>query len=190
VPEPQLTRLPFEQLTPDLRELLAPRVQRLGYLGEFFAVAGHQPEVLAHFYRFTESLKEVLPWRLTEVIALTVAALTGNAYERVQHERLALTLGMEAATVAALARGEADREGVELCDSERGAVRVAQEMVVSLGHAGRVALMELAELTDEQTAVGCALLAGRYLAHAAISNAFGLRPPAASPFAEHGVADA
>jgi hypothetical protein len=47
-----------------------------------------------------------------------------------------------------------------------------------------VALDALARHTTESTAVACALMSGRYLAHAAISNAFGLRPPVASPFAE------
>jgi alkylhydroperoxidase family enzyme len=182
VSEPQLTRLSFEQLTPDLQELLTPRVKRLGYLGEFYLVAGHQPEVLAHFYRFTESLKDALPWRLTEVVALSVAALTGNAYERVQHERLALRLGMERATVRGLARAEAET-AAGLDRAERAAARLAREMAEGPGHTAPEALSELTESTNEPVAVGCALLAGRYLAHAAVSNAFGLRPPVDSPFA-------
>ncbi len=187
--ESQLTRLPFAQFTPELQRLLAPRVRRLGYLGEFYSVAGHQPGALAHFYRFTESLKDALPWRLTEVVALTVAALTGNAYERVQHERLALRLGMDGGTVRALARGEA--EGVAALDgAERAAARLARAMVESLGHTAPKALSELTESTNEPVAVGCALLAGRYLAHAAISGAFGLRPPVDSPFAQAAPADA
>jgi alkylhydroperoxidase family enzyme len=191
VPESQLTRLAFEQLPPGLQELLAPRVQRLGYLGEFYAVAGQQPEVLAHFYRFTESLKDALPWRLTEVVALTVAALTGNAYERVQHERLALKLGMDADIVAALARAETDAEGetAQLNDAERAAARLAREMVSSLGHSAPDALSKLTDRTDERVAVACALLVGRYLAHAAISNAFGLQPPISSPFADRAAGD-
>ncbi len=181
MPRLRLTRLPFEQLTPELRELLAPRVARLGYLGEFYSVAGHQPEVLAHFYRFTESLKAALPWQLTEVVALTVAALTGNAYERVQHERLALILGMDGDVVRGLARGQA--ETVDGLDSaERAAAHLARDMTENLGHTASDALSNLAESTNESVAVGCALLAGRYLAHAAISSAFSLRPPVDSPF--------
>jgi alkylhydroperoxidase family enzyme len=177
-----LTRLRYEELEPELRALLAPRVERLGYLGEFFAVAGQQPDALAHFHRFTDSLKAALPWRLTEVIALTVAALADNAYERVQHERLALTLGMDRASVAALARGDAD--DADLDDAERAAARVARAMAESVGRDADSALDALALHTDEPTAIACALMAGRYLAHAAISNAFGLRPPVASPLAE------
>ena len=85
-----------------LRSRLKARVDRLGYLGEFFQVAAHQPEALAGFIAFTEALKEHLDWRLAEVIALTVATETGNAYERVQHERLALTLGMTESEVRGL----------------------------------------------------------------------------------------
>jgi len=189
VSESELTRLSFDQLTPDLRALLAPRVERLGYLGEFYSVADHQPEVLAHFYRFTEALKDALPWRLTEVVALTVAARAGNAYERVQHERLALKLGMDAVTARALTRGEAEA-AAGLDSAEKAAARLAREMVDSLGQTAADALSELAESTDEEIAVGCALLAGRYLAHAAISNAFGLLPPVDSPFAQPAGADA
>jgi alkylhydroperoxidase family enzyme len=177
-----LTRLRYEELEPELRALLAPRVERLGYLGEFFAVAGQQPEALADFHRFTESLKAALPWRLTEVIALTVAALTDNAYERVQHERLALNLGMDRATVAALARGEADH--ADLDDAERAAAKLARAMVESVGRDAGAALDDLARHTSEAQAIACALMAGRYLAHAAISNAFRLHPPVASPLAE------
>jgi alkylhydroperoxidase family enzyme len=181
VTESTITRLRFEQLTPELQQLLEPRVARLGYLGEFFTVAGQQPEALGHFYRFTESLKAALPWRLTEVIALTVAALTDNAYERVQHERLALSLGMERETVAMLSCGTPDAAALD--DVERAAALLARRMVDGLGHEAHDVLAELAECSSEPVAVACALLVGRYLAHGAISNAFGLRPPVESPLA-------
>jgi alkylhydroperoxidase family enzyme len=178
VAEP-LRRLRLDELTPELQALLGARVERLGYLGEFFAIAGQQPDALACFYRFTETVKDALPWRLTEVVALTVAALTGNAYERVQHERLALSLGMDHATVAALAH--CTPGFAELSEAERAAALLAREMVRRLGHGAGDALAELSERTSEPVAVACALLIGRYLAHAAISNAFGLQPPVQSP---------
>src|SRR5205823_5487838 len=68
-------------------------VERLNYLGEFFQCTGHQPRALMSFYMLTEDLKETLPDSLTELVALTIAAKMRNAYERVQHERLALKLG-------------------------------------------------------------------------------------------------
>lgn len=61
--------VPFEELPEPLRGELAARVERLGYLGGFFSVAAHQPDPLLHFNRFTESLKDGLPGRLSEVVA-------------------------------------------------------------------------------------------------------------------------
>ena len=88
-----IPRLSLSQMPQTLAEMLKPRVQRLGYLGEFFQCAANQPEALICFQEFTEALKHALPDRLTEVVALTVAQLMENAYERVQHERLSLKLG-------------------------------------------------------------------------------------------------
>src|SRR5438309_28638 len=97
------TVIPAAVATSSMRVAGEPR--RLGYLGEFFQVAAHQPAALSAFVSFSEALKDALPWRLVEVIALTVSARTGNAYERVQHERLALTLGMRVEEARALASG-------------------------------------------------------------------------------------
>src|SRR5216684_4295787 len=89
-----ISPLPEGDLPPDLAALLRPRVERLGYLGEFFRYAAHQPKALMSFLEFTEDLKQALPDNLTEVVALTVARLMENDYERVQHERLALKRGL------------------------------------------------------------------------------------------------
>ena len=66
---------------------MRPRVERLGYLGEFFQCAANVPDALLAFDVFTAALKRALPDRVTEVVALTVATRLGNAYERHQHER-------------------------------------------------------------------------------------------------------
>ena len=84
----KIPRLEMDQLAPEVQQVLAARVTRLGYLGEFFKCSGHQPEVLLPFMAMTDALKEALPDRLTEIGALTVSVLMGNAYERNQHERL------------------------------------------------------------------------------------------------------
>jgi hypothetical protein len=84
----QIVRLEMDQLEPSLAARLAPRVARLGYLGEFFKCAGHQPATLKAFVDFTEESKEGLPEKLVEVVALSAALRLGNAYERNQHERL------------------------------------------------------------------------------------------------------
>src|SRR5919204_5927359 len=88
-----IPRLPAAEMAPELAEMLRPRIERLGYLGEFFQCAAHQPRALISFQQFTEDLKRALPDNLTEVVALSVAAIMENAYERIQHERLSLKLG-------------------------------------------------------------------------------------------------
>src|SRR5712664_5017380 len=89
-----IPRLSMTELDPDLAELLRPRVERLNYLGEFFQCTGHQPRALISFYTLTEDLKRALPDNLTELVALTIATKMNNAYERVQHERLSVKLGL------------------------------------------------------------------------------------------------
>src|SRR2546426_909022 len=92
----------LEDLPPALQRLLAPRVKRLGYLGEFFQRGAAQPEALVHFIHWTEALKTAVPFRLVEIIALSVAAQTKNDYERVQHENLALRNGFSQEEVRCL----------------------------------------------------------------------------------------
>jgi len=88
-----IPRLSPDALRGDVAEMLRPRVERLGYLGEFFRCAAHQPSALISFMAFTDDLKHALPDRITETVALTVSTDLGNAYERHQHERLSIKLG-------------------------------------------------------------------------------------------------
>ena len=163
---------------------MGPRVERLGYLGEFFQVAAHQPLALGHFVDFTEALKAALDWRFVEAIALTIATETGNEYERVQHERLALKLGMAREEVLALVRGTAAAERERFSDAEVAAVQLAREVVLARGRACTAAYEALAALVDADVAVGCLMTAARYLAHATMSNTWGVVAPVASPLAE------
>lgn len=176
-------RIPYDELPPELRERLAPRVRRLGYLGEFFQVAAHQPAALAGFVDFTEALKDALPDRLVELTALAVAAATGNAYERVQHERLALRLGLTPDDVRAAA-GEAPDAEAGLDPAERAAIALARAVVDARGRSCAEPFDRLARLTGDAVAVGCLMTATRYLAHATMANTWGLRPPVASPLQE------
>lgn len=175
-------RIPFDELPEPLQETLRPRVERLGYLGEFFQVAAHQPDALARFVDFTEALKQALDWRLVEAIALTVAAETRNDYERVQHERLALKLGMDEAEVRALVDGTAaGAQRARFAPAELAAVGLAHEVVQARGRSCDVAYAELAALTGDVVAVGCLMMATRYLAHATMANTWDVRPPVPSP---------
>lgn len=197
-----LAPLAFDDLAPELADVLRPRYDRLGYLGGFFAAMGRQPTALAHFEQFTLSLREALSPALGEVVALTAATRLGNDYERHQHERLAINRGLTRDWVAAVehgARHTAPEEDVDegaLDDAERAAqafVLAALETLVPSDHgtAGHgtadqrdstVALGDLVAATDEATATAIVLLTGRFVAHALVSRACGLTPPVPSIF--------
>ena len=178
-----MARLSFEQLAPELQSALAPRVERLGYLGEFFRLAGHQPAALLGFVQFTESLKQAIPARLTEVIALSVSAASGNDYERVQHERLSLALGFGEAWLREVLRLDpAGAPGRAVLTDQEAAVQALTLACVSrLGRDTQGEMAAVAAGVDGPTLVAVLLSIGRYLAHAAFVNAWSIAPPVASP---------
>jgi alkylhydroperoxidase family enzyme len=167
--------IPFEALDDELRSLLGPRVERLGYLGEFFQLAAHQPDALAGFVRFTEALKAAVPWRLVEIAALTVATETENDYERVQHERLALKLGMSEEELGAVLRGEVVEPNFTA--AEVAAQSLALNCAQRIGRDGESHFAALRDATDQETAVGVLLVCSRYLAHANFVNTLGIGVP-------------
>jgi hypothetical protein len=154
----------------------------LGYLGEFFQCAGHQPQALLSFLQYTDHLKHALPNNLTEIVSLTVAQLMSNGYERVQHERLSLKLGFgeeslrEVLTLKATERDACPTRKCWCSDwqwlrSIAKATTSPQELepvVRSIGPAMSIAVL---------------MLVGRYLSHAIIANALNLAPPVPSPLA-------
>jgi alkylhydroperoxidase family enzyme len=170
-----VTPLDLDDLPDDLRQQLAPRVQRLGYLGDFFRYCGHQPDALLHFHRYTEALKAALPSDLTEAVALTVAAASGNDYERVQHERLSGKLGFSSDWITALVSAEAAPAG--LSAGQLGARALALAMLDRDWDRAQSCLAKLTASIGEQQAIGVLMLAARYLAHSAISNTLHLAVP-------------
>jgi alkylhydroperoxidase family enzyme len=184
----RIARLGLDELAPELAEKLRPRVARLGYLGEFFACAGHQPAALAGFVDFTEALKQALPARLTELCALSVAAELGNDYERNQHERLALRLGFERAWIAAVNARDPDardQDGATALDAtDRAAQRLALAVVRRGGRDVTRELSDVVERLGAEQAVAVLLVIGRYVAHALFVNALEIRPPVPSIFAD------
>ena len=175
----RIPRLAFDQLRPDLAEVLAPRVQRLGYLGEFFRVAGHQPSALKGFVEFTEAAKSGLDKRLVELLALTVATHYGNAYERNQHERLSIRLGYERAWIEAVERLQPDGS-VGLSELERKVQAVALDSVRSHGREGHSTFDELVGVLGVEATTAMLLVISRYVAHAYVVNMLELEPPVPS----------
>jgi hypothetical protein len=175
-----IPRLEFEGLRPDLAETLRPRVERLGYLGEFFKCAGHQPQALMSFMQFTEDLKHALPDRLTEVVSLTVATVYENAYERIQHERLSLKLGFGEPWVRGVISLRADGSG-GMSEAEILAQKLTLAVIERHGHNTTIELEAVIETIGFEQAIAILMLIGRYVTHALIVNSLNLAPPVSSP---------
>jgi alkylhydroperoxidase family enzyme len=172
----QIPRLSADQMPTELTAFLRPRVERLGYLGEFFQCTAHQPAALLSFLEFTEHLKHALPSNLTEVVALSIAVLMDNAYERVQHERLSLNLGFSQEWLGEVLSVSPDDARV-LSEQER----LVQQLVLAVVHrGGRDTAPELELVTrvigPAQT-IAVLMLIGRYMSHALIVNVLNLAPP-------------
>lgn len=170
----EIKRLSYDDLEPSLRETLRPKVERLGYLGEFFAVGGHQPAATRLFQEFTEALKASLPSELTEAVALGVASTLGNAYEQAQHEQLSSKLGFSDEWIAA-AIGRGDESA--LSEPARVARSLALRVVETYGRGAAGDLASAVDVLGEEVAVGVLLTVGRYVAHAVISNTLELKAP-------------
>jgi alkylhydroperoxidase family enzyme len=174
----------MEQLDPRVRQALADRVARLGYLGEFFKCAAIQPDSLLAFMQLTDSLKNALPDRLTELLALTVGAATGNEYESNQHERLCERLGYDRSWIAAASgRGSGPSP---LSPAEQVVQRLAQS---ALGMNVRSLSRELTEVVaaiGPEQAMAVLMLIGRHWMHGLVVNALELSPPVPSIFVQDG----
>jgi alkylhydroperoxidase family enzyme len=176
----QITRLDLDDMRPDLAEALRPRVERLGYLGEFFRVAAHQPDALLAFYRYTDVSKQGLDKRYVELIALTVAAATGNAYERNQHERLSVRLDLGRDWVAEVER--LAPEVAELDPAERVVQRYVLAAIADHGRGSPALFEAVVTALGAAPAVAVLLVVGRYLLHGLVVNTLALAPPVPSIF--------
>jgi alkylhydroperoxidase family enzyme len=173
----------MDALAPELAEALQPRVRRLGYLGEFFRCAAHQPQALLSFMRFTDDLKQALPDDLTEVVALTVASLLSNNYERHQHERLSRTLGFSDVWIRDASRIVEDAEST-LTAEQRAVQTLAGAVVTRTGHGAAAELDAVVSRLGPATAMALLLLIGRTVTHALVVNTLALSPPVPSIFPE------
>ena len=167
-------------MQPELAELLRPRVERLGYLGDFFRCAAHQPKALMSFMAFTEDLKRALPDKLTEVVALSVSCLMNNSYERVQHERLCLRLGLTQAWIREVTSLKPDSGG-SLAQEERLVARLVMAVVERNGNNTQPELEAVTRAIGPERAIAVLMLIGRYVTHAMMVNCLALEPPVPSP---------
>jgi hypothetical protein len=177
----RIPRLEMNELAPSVQETLAPRVKRLGYLGEFFKTSGHAPEVLVPFMEMTEALKVALPDRLTEVGALTVAGEMGNTYERNQHERLSEKLGFGRDWVASVNLLDPDAAG-PLSEDERAVQRLTLKVLRGHGNGVRDEFEAVVTRLGHAQAMAVLFLIGRYVMHSYVVNVLELAPPVPSIF--------
>ena len=174
-----IPRLEFDDLAAPLAQALKPRVIRLGYLGEFFRIMGHQPGPLRAFVEFTESAKAPLDKRIVEVVALTVATCKGNAYERNQHERLSVRLGFGrewVTDVEALRPNDSEL----MNDSDKHVQRFVLSAVNGSPKEAQGAMETIVEVFGYENAVAILMVVGRYIAHAVMVSALGIAPPVPS----------
>jgi hypothetical protein len=179
----RIPRLEMEQLEPQLRETLRPRVERLGYLGEFFKCTGHAPDVLRHFMEMTEALKKAVPDRITETVALTVASKAGNDYERNQHEHLCIKLGFGNDWVCSVEMLDPDKQE-KMSEAERIVQTYTLAAMERMGNHCAGEFNKVLDVLKVSEAMGVLLLVGRYLTHAVAVNTLELTPPKPSIFEE------
>jgi len=176
----RIPRLQLEAMPAALAGALRPRVERLGYLGEFFQCAANAPEVLLEFQRFTEVLKEALPARVTELVALTVAARWSNDYERHQHERLCRRLGYDDAWIRAVTSLQAGAAALD--ETDRAVQALVLRAIERQGHDVAAELNAVIDALGAPAAMAVLMSIGRYLTHSLVVNALDLAPPVASLF--------
>jgi hypothetical protein len=181
LPRADLPRIALAEMNPALADYLSPRVARLGYLGEFFQCAAHQPDALLAFQRFTDAAKGGLSDKLVETIALTAAQVMNNRYERHQHERLAVRLGFGRAWVAeVIALGGAPAG--QMSDHELLIQRFVVSALETQGHDSAALFGAVVEVLGAERAVAVLMVLGRYAVHALAVNTLGLVPPVPSIF--------
>jgi hypothetical protein len=176
-----LPRVAWEEFPPEVAERLESRVKRLGYLGEFFRCAVHQPEALAAFIDFTETGKGSLPSKTVELIALTCAGWMKNHYERNQHERLSVRLGFGRDWVAAVNALDPDKQKV-LGAEERKIQRLVLTILDTKGSGAQDLFRDVLADHGPEQAVAILMVVGRYVVHGIFINTLDLKPPVPSIF--------
>ncbi len=176
-----LKRLSIEEIEPALRAELAPTVARLGYFGEFFQVFCAVPGAVGAFMSYTKAVKAPLADSENEVLALTVCSALGDSYERIQHERLSVRLGIGTGWIAA-AEGRAGAD-MALLSSDEAALRdLALAVLATHGKGCHAAVVAATEVIGAQKTVAALLQVTRFMSIATLCNALDLSLPVPSVF--------
>jgi alkylhydroperoxidase/carboxymuconolactone decarboxylase family protein YurZ len=177
----EIPALEFEQLPPSIAELLRSKYERLGYLGEFFARTAHQEDALKAFIEFTNASKGALDTRQVELIALTVACIKNVAYEKNQHERLAVRLGFTRDWVLEVELLQPELATL-LNESEKQVQLFVIEALRNEGMGSDKALQAIVKNMGVENAVAVMMVMARYVAHGLMVNCLGITAPVPSIF--------
>jgi hypothetical protein len=178
-----IPRIPYEEFDAGLKEALRPKVERLGYCGEIWQIGANVPKSMLSFCNLTEDLKDEMPMKVVELVALTVAGVMGNVYERNQHERLADKLGYGRDWIAAVNKLEGDA-ATGLSEEEREIQKFAIAAVYRRGMDCEKLFADVVKAVGPKTATGVLLSVGRCMMHAIFRNVLDLEPPVTSLFAK------
>lgn len=176
-----LKRLSLEDVEPALRAELEPTVARLGYFGEFFQVFSAVPGAVLTFMGYTKAVKAPLADSENEVLALTVCAALGDSYERIQHERLSVRLGLDSAWIAA-AEGRDGADMTRLSVEETALRELALVVVATHGKGCRAKVAGAAAVLGPQKTAAALLQITRFMSIATLCSALELSLPVPSVF--------
>ena len=176
-----IERLGFSAIPASLQQELRPAVDRLGYFGEFFQVIAGVPDAVGSFMAFTKAVKAPLDDAENEVIALAVCSALGDRYERVQHERLSVRLGLAPEWVAA-AEGRAGANASLLDTGQRALRDLALAIVARRGTECTAEVRAVSDLLGSTKAAAALLQTTRFMTIATLCNALQLNLPVASIF--------
>jgi hypothetical protein len=182
-----IPRIPYEEFDAGLKEALRPKVERLGYCGEIWQIGANVPKSMLSFCDLTEDLKAEMPAKVVELVALTVAGVMGNVYERNQHERLADKLGYGRDWIAAVTKLEGDA-ATGLSPEERKIQKFVIAAIYRRGKDSKALFDDMARAVGPKTATGVLLSVGRCVMHAIFVNTLELEPPVTSIFEKEKVA--
>ena len=180
--EDLVPRIEFEDIEPELKELFRPRVERLGYLGEFFRVMSAQPKTMIGFFTITESLKTAIPDNYTEIVSLALSSRLGNLYEQYQNEQLSRKLGFSDAWIKEALEPKSGPASVFKPD-EKAVQDFAIAAGMSNGRNNQAEFEALVKVIGSEKAIAVLWLVTRTVSHALISNTLQLASPVKSIFA-------
>lgn len=174
-------RIEYDDIEPELKELFRPRVERLGYLGEFFRVMSAQPKTMIGFFTITESLKTAIPDNYTEIVSLALSSRYGNLYEQYQNEQLSRKLGFSDAWIREALAPVHGPDSVFKPD-EKAVQAFAIAAGMSIGRDTQAEFKTLVEAIGPEKAIAVLWLVTRTVSHALISNTLQLEAPVQSIF--------